>query len=99
MKFHVHAHRTPHPTGGHHAARRPKLLPHSTVLYGWERVPVLLFTKCMCGAGKSRHVSKRATLAGMEIGLARAGLDDFFALLGTPPPVTTGSYNKHVASF
>ena len=31
--------------------------------------------------------------------MARAGLDDFMALLGTPPPVTIGSYNKHVASL
>ena len=35
-------------------------------------------------------------MAGMEVGLAKAGLDVFFALLGIPPPITIGSYNKQV---
>ena len=35
-------------------------------------------------------------MAGTEVGLAKAGLDVFFALLGIPPPITIGSYNKQV---
>ncbi|XP_072165849.1 uncharacterized protein [Diadema setosum] len=51
------------------------------------------------GAGKSAEINKRATLAGMEVGLARAGLEDMTALLGTPPPVTCRSYMRHVTSL
>ena len=51
------------------------------------------------GAGRSAEINKRATLAGLEVGLAGAGLEDLTAILGTAPPVTSRSYAKHVSSI
>ena len=55
---------------------------------------IIIFPPFLGGGGRSAF-----TFRCMEVGLARAGLDDFFALLGIPPPITIGSYNKQAASL
>ncbi|XP_041473006.1 uncharacterized protein LOC121422184 [Lytechinus variegatus] len=51
------------------------------------------------GPGKSAEINRRATLAASEVGLAREGLCDFTSILGTSPPVTAPSYERHLAAL